>query len=384
MREVETIVVGGGPAGASCARALREQGLEVLVLDKSSFPREKPCAGWVAGEVWDAWGVTPQNYPYPLTEVQTLVVSWKRFSMPIPVRLYAVRRAPFDHWLLSISGAQVETHQVESVRIKNGWFILNQTYRCRYLVGAGGTNCPVARTFFKTINPRPSSSLIVAIAKEIPLIYPTGVQHTPPLVGNPGEPCRVWFFYEGIPGYAWYLPKAGGIVNVGIGGKALSIRNRGRTLLSYWRQFLHYLLQEGLLNKTFASDPSIQDRPPTHGYYLWENPRILQEGNAFVIGDAAGLATADMGEGIANAVYSGILVAQAIDSLRSHKDTGRYSGVGRHSNTRSLGGRSCSQRWPELLGISQKDLPGFESRRFGLRRWSEPWPFSRILHFLYR
>ena len=365
MLEVETIVVGGGPAGASCARALREQGREVLVLDKASFPREKPCAGWVAREVWEALGITPLDYPYPLTQVRSLAVSWKRFSISIPVRLYGVRRTEFDHWLLSRSGAQVETHRVEHVQIENGQFILDRRYCCRYLVGAGGTNCPVARTLFKTINPRPSSSLIVAVAKEVPTEYATGLRKPSPLIRNLEESCRVWFFYEGIPGYAWYLPKAGGTVNVGIGGKALSIRNQGRTLLSYWRQFLRYLVQEGLLDTAFASDPSIQDRPPTHGYYLWEGPRILKEGNAFVLGDAAGLATADMGEGIANAVSSGIWVARAIGDMSKGKGT-----VSLHQTP-----------------VKLRSSNGFRSTPSGLcnlRRWSEPWPFSRILTFFYR
>lgn len=386
MIEVETIVVGGGPAGASCAWALQEQGREVLVLDKASFPREKPCAGWVGREVWEALGVRPLDYPYPLTQVGTLRVSWKKFSFSIPVRLHAVRRTEFDHWLLSLSGVRVETHQVEKVQIENGRYLLDGTYRCRYLVGAGGTNCPVARTLFKTINPRPSSSLIVAVAQEVPVEYTTDLRGASPLIENPEESCRVWFFYEGIPGYAWYLPKTGGTVNVGIGGKALSIRNQGRTLLSYWKQFLHYLQQEGLLDKSFASEPSIQDRPPTHGYYLWEGPRILKEGNAFVLGDAAGLATADMGEGIANAVCSGLLVARAIGDMSNGKGT-----VSLHQTPRKLRGGIDLRR--ALIGIgSRRILNGLDSYGdtrglrglCGLRRWSEPWPFSRILQFFYR
>jgi flavin-dependent dehydrogenase len=306
--------------------------------------------------------------------VRTLAVSWKRFSISIPVHLYAVRRTEFDHWLLARSGAQVDTHRVEHVRIENGSFILDQRYRCRYLVGAGGTNCPVARTFFKAINPRPTSSLIVAIAQEVPVEYATSLEKPSPLLRSPKEPCRVWFFYEGIPGYAWYLPKAGGTVNVGIGGKALAIRRPGRTLLSYWRQFLHYLLQEGLLDTAFVSEPTIQNRPPTHGYYLWEGPRILKEGNAFVLGDAAGLATADMGEGIANAVCSGILVAQAIGDMSKGKGT-----VSLHQTPGKL--RSGIGVHRELIGISSLRSP---SGLCNLRRWSEPWPFSRILQFFYR
>jgi flavin-dependent dehydrogenase len=51
MRNCEVIVVGGGPAGASAARRLKQGGADVLVLDKEEFPRPKLCAGWITPEV---------------------------------------------------------------------------------------------------------------------------------------------------------------------------------------------------------------------------------------------------------------------------------------------------------------------------------------------
>lgn len=128
---------------------------------------------------------------------------------------------------------------------------------------------------------------------------------------NPSVPCRLWFFFQGLPGYAWHLPKSGGTVNIGIGGKALSIRKKG---------------------------------------------------HAFLVGDAAGLATADMGEGIANAVRSGILAAQAITE----------------------GSLIPTQAEPPFTFMSRLlGSPTRETNSGKLRQWSEPWPFSRILHRLY-
>src|SRR5687768_17483918 len=43
----DALVVGGGPAGSTCARALRNAGWDVIVLDRARFPRDKVCAGWV-------------------------------------------------------------------------------------------------------------------------------------------------------------------------------------------------------------------------------------------------------------------------------------------------------------------------------------------------
>src|SRR6516225_5156494 len=47
MEECDVLIVGGGPAGSSCAWKLAGSGLDVLVLDRKSFPRDKPCAGWI-------------------------------------------------------------------------------------------------------------------------------------------------------------------------------------------------------------------------------------------------------------------------------------------------------------------------------------------------
>ena len=47
----DVLIVGGGPAGSSCARQLRRAGLDVLILDKSEFPRDKVCAGWITPQV---------------------------------------------------------------------------------------------------------------------------------------------------------------------------------------------------------------------------------------------------------------------------------------------------------------------------------------------
>jgi menaquinone-9 beta-reductase len=46
-RDVEVIIVGGGPAGSSSAAALAELGHDVLLLDKARFPRHKPCSDYV-------------------------------------------------------------------------------------------------------------------------------------------------------------------------------------------------------------------------------------------------------------------------------------------------------------------------------------------------
>src|SRR5437868_2993651 len=51
MDRCDVLIVGGGPAGSTCARHLVRAGLDVLIADKAEFPRDKVCAGWITPEV---------------------------------------------------------------------------------------------------------------------------------------------------------------------------------------------------------------------------------------------------------------------------------------------------------------------------------------------
>ena len=69
MERFDAIVVGGGPAGSTCAWQLRRAGLDVAVIDKRDFPRDKVCAGWVtpaAVETLDQALPTAETIGYPV------------------------------------------------------------------------------------------------------------------------------------------------------------------------------------------------------------------------------------------------------------------------------------------------------------------------------
>src|SRR5210317_744483 len=51
MREVDIVVIGGGPAGSSLAWALRDSPYQIMIMDKAKFPRNKICAGWITPAV---------------------------------------------------------------------------------------------------------------------------------------------------------------------------------------------------------------------------------------------------------------------------------------------------------------------------------------------
>lgn len=292
MKEYDVLIVGGGPAGAACARRLVQSGVRCLVLDRCTFPRNKPCAGWITPDVWLELDAAPAEYPHPLTTFRALNISIHGIPLLRPGRQYAIRRTEFDAWMLQRSKAPNVQHHVQDIQILDSGFLIDGKWSGRHLVGAGGTYCPVCQKLFKPDHPRDPAGRIVAMEEEFRYPWRDGK-------------CRLWFTENGLPGYAWYVPKAGGWVNVGVGGMLERMKERGTTITFHWEKFIEKLERSGLVRGR-------RFQPVSHVYY--RNARIseIQRGHAYLVGDAAGLATLDMGEGIGPAVRSGILAAEAI------------------------------------------------------------------------
>ncbi len=292
MIKSKIIVVGAGPAGSACAGALKKAGHEALILDKKKFPRSKTCAGWVSPKVFNALGVNPKIYPHTLKQFNQ--IHFHLFGIKLPLRTcqYAIRRYEFDQWMLLRSGVPFHRHQVKRITEHKGYYIIDNKYLCKYLVGAGGTFCPVYRNFFKKTDPRPSRAMISAVEKE----YQCDFQDTR---------CHIWYFENQLPGYGWYLPKKNGWLNIGIGGKLLKLKKHNRTIMDHWHLFTNKLIKRSLIKKA-PSDPK------GHNYFLCHKKNNYQMDNLFIIGDAAGLSTLDMGEGIHGAIKSGLRAADAI------------------------------------------------------------------------
>jgi flavin-dependent dehydrogenase len=122
----------------------------------------------------------------------------------------------------------------------------------------------------------------------------------------------LWFLEDHLPGYSWYVPKANGYVNVGVGGKAEELNARGDHLKKHWTRLIDKLEKMG-------SVVGHKYDPVAHSYYVRQALPQIRRGNAFLVGDAVGLATLDMGEGIGPAIWSGLLAAEAILTNRPYE-----------------------------------------------------------------
>lgn len=291
MQTCDVLIVGGGPAGSAAARRLKRAGADVLVLDKERFPRLKLCAGWITPEVVRDLEMDVAAYPHRFLTFERLHIHVKGLYVKVPCIQHSIRRFEFDAWLLERSGAPVVQHTVRNIRREAGGYVVDDAFRCRYLIGAGGTRCPVYRTFFREANPRAAELQTVTLEHEFPFDWQDA-------------DCHLWFFEKGLPGYSWYVPKRDGWLNVGVGGMAERLKRSGKDIRHHWSQFT------SMLDKKLAT--GAQYDPTGYSYFLRGNVDVPRIEDAFITGDAAGLATRDMAEGIGPAIRSGIRAADAI------------------------------------------------------------------------
>ena len=115
MDTCDVLVIGGGPAGSSCAWKLRQAGVDVIVMDRAAFPRDKVCAGWITPQVLAAADIDVDDYRrertcQPITGFRTGLLGGGReietfYDHPVS---FGIRRCEFDHYLLQRSTARLK------------------------------------------------------------------------------------------------------------------------------------------------------------------------------------------------------------------------------------------------------------------------------------
>lgn len=296
MRSCDALVVGGGPAGSSCARALRLAGWNVVVLDRARFPRDKVCGGWVTPGVFRALDLSPDEYRaaglvlQEITGFRTSVLGQRAVETTYAhVVSYAIRRCEFDNFLLRRAQVCViDDRSLATLTRHRGRWIANDEIESPVVIGAGGHFCPVARQLQgdrDRVDP--------VVAKEVEFLLngeESSVERQMPEL----------FFCRDLEGYAWCVRK-GDYLNVGIG------RRTHERFADHLRDFAVFLTSTRRLSKASAI------RWRGHAYHArGSGVRPLAADGVLIIGDAAGLAYPESGEGIRPAVESGVLAARVL------------------------------------------------------------------------
>jgi geranylgeranyl reductase family protein len=267
-------IVGAGPAGSTAAYHLATAGASVLLLDRATFPRDKPCGGGVTGR---AARLLPFSIEPVVEDVVDRLECGLRYRHRFTRRArgplaYMTQRRRLDHFLLqkaAEAGAEVRQGETADARELDA----------RIVIGADGCN---------------GSS-----AKQLGLA--DGVVHGVALEANyPHEPRYAGAMVLEIAvvrgGYGWIFPK-GDHVNVGVGGNG----EEGPKLRAELRRMC----------EAYGVDPDAARE--TRGYRLpLRLPGTrLARGRTAVIGDAAGLVDPFSGDGMYEAFLSAKLVVDA-------------------------------------------------------------------------
>ena len=352
MDVCDVLIVGGGPAGSSCAWALRHSGLDVLILDRREFPRDKTCAGWVTPEVVEALQLDLNAYRaaeltlQPITGFVSGTIGGAEVAVTYDeIVSYGIRRCQFDHHLLARSGARTRLGEpLKQLQRSGDRWIVNDAIETRLLVGAGGHFCPVARHFGARHDPAAS----VVAAQEIEF----AVDDDSLARGSVRAEVPELFFCRDLIGYGWCFRKEN-YLNIGLG------RLDAKDLGGHVREFCDFLRERG---KIACELPA---RFHGHAYQLYERvqPRLVNEG-ALLIGDAAGLAYPQSGEGIRPAVESGLIAARVIQEAQ-----GRYA-----AESLAPYGERIRERFGPPAGGSVTDwLPNSWLRYLGAKLLASRW-----------
>jgi flavin-dependent dehydrogenase len=143
MVESEVVIVGGGPVGAACAWELKKSGVQSVILEREPFRSTKPCAGWITPDVLRALHIQPGEYPFGMLTMRKLKIHLGGLRLILPTRQYSIRRIEFDSWLRERTGVPVYSCRARSVARQGDSYLVDNLYRSRFIVGAGGACCPV-------------------------------------------------------------------------------------------------------------------------------------------------------------------------------------------------------------------------------------------------
>lgn len=363
MDRCDVLIVGGGPAGSACARRLVRAGLDTVILDRSKFPREKLCGGWITPGVVDDLDLDPADYARGRT-LQTISgfrTSRMRdseietdYGRPIS---FGILRKEFDDYLLRRSGARViEGVPLSKLARDNGGWVVNDQLRAKLVVGAGGHFCPVAR--FLGADARKETAVA---AQEVEFEMTPEQRNRCSVRGEFPE----LYFCADMRGYGWCFRK-GTFLNVGLG------RLDSHPLPAHVADFVEFLKSSGKIGFDLPAPMR------GHAYLIYaKTNRTIVDDAILLAGDAAGLAYSQSGEGIRPAIESGLLAAEAVIAAkgiytREKLQMYRKMLADRFGNSKSDWstriGRRLPRGWMHALARSLLATRWF-SRHYVLDRW---------------
>jgi len=338
----DVIVVGGGPGGSSAAAFAAIAGYKVLLLEKAIYPRDKICGDAVGGsamKIVTELGVRPLIEETPLFRVDSIIFSGSGKNTTVKIKLppdqvedrtagYSLPRLQFDYMMfkratelvLENGGSVIQNFNVHEVHITGeggnqsiagvsgilgGKRSENPplTFYAPLTIGAGGYNCPVAKTITETCHNEPmrDNDHYIAAYRE----YWEMDQESD--VGA----IEIHFIGGKLAnGYFWIFPVNDKIVNVGC-GMVINDMNKLNTKLKelqkwcineseqFSKRFQNCKMIKGSDRGHLIPCGSPRKKPPSY------QPRRFAMAGGACVGDSSSWVDPFSGEGLHQALLSG-------------------------------------------------------------------------------
>lgn len=296
----DTVVVGAGPAGATTARKLAQEGQAVLLMDQANFPRDKHCGGLISIKALEAL-----DHEIPTKIICNSIYQITLYSHKMKSSVYdkgnvlgvTVDRKEFDQYLLTKAIGQGVNFYKESKFLylekeKEGIkvFTSQGVFKCKTLVGCDGIHSKIKKYVNK-------DSFLNDYAKGFAVSQ---------LIGTNGNiPKDFKLFSLPIPfSMGWAIPK-GNEVNVGLGGPAFY----NKKIIKYMSKYVEDIKK--IYPGSYHRNEVRASFLPAGGFV-----RKIQRDNILLAGDAAGFVDPLTGEGVYYAIITGKLAAEKIISNR--------------------------------------------------------------------
>lgn len=323
------VILGAGPAGAAAALFLAKQGVASTVIDKASFPRDKVCGDALSGKVVEVLNKLDKNLVYELAgQPNIFLPSWGvNFVAPsgemlrVPFQTqkeksvapgFIAKRTDFDNWLVEKLKQHPlitlhENTEVRDVTKNENWLLTSKCGKkieARLVIACDGAYSTFSKQVAQ-LKTEPAHNCFGLRA------YYKGVK------GLDDENfIELHFLKNVLPGYFWIFPLPDGYANVGIGMRADKLHDRKLNL-------------KKLLEQAVADNPAIAKRfektelvdgIKLFGLPLGSKKRPLSGNGYLLCGDAAQLIDPFTGEGIGNAMMSGMYAASTAAMSISQND----------------------------------------------------------------
>ncbi len=327
MRKVKVLVVGAGPAGIAAGLELSKAGIDSLLIDRARFPRDKICGDAISGKVVEvlrkldpailselgkspiqcaSWGVT-----FVAPNGKALEIPFKKDyqNEALEPPGFISKRFDFDHFMLKKArdrGVEVlEGFDAQDfVRKDDRWEIRSadgQGIEARLLIFANGAHSRFAR---KAGIQKEQQHYCAGVRA-----YFRGVEYA-----HPGQFIELHFSRSFLPGYFWIFPLPGGLFNVGVGMRSDKVSKKKINL----RERMMQMIREDKNLKERFKHAGLVGKIEGYGLPLGSKKRRISGKGFLLTGDAAALIDPFTGEGIGNAMVSGVEAGKvAADAILS-------------------------------------------------------------------